>query len=48
MERTPSRICRFEALAISLTPCLRAVIAAWLNASERSRDGVGMNRSARG
>ena len=27
---------------------LYAVIAAWLNASQRSRDGVGMNRSARG
>ena len=27
---------------------LRAVIAAWLNASQRSGDGVGMNRSAGG
>ena len=26
----------------------RAIIATWLNTSQRSRDGVGMNRSARG
>ena len=30
------------------TNSLRAVIAAWLNASQRSRNGVVMNRSARG
>ena len=27
---------------------LHAAIAAWLNASQKSRDGGGMNRSARG
>ena len=27
---------------------LLAVVAAWLNASQRSRNGLGMNRSARG
>ena len=27
---------------------LCAIITAWLNASQRSRDGIGMNRSARG
>ena len=30
------------------TSNLCAVIAAWLNASKRSRDGIGMNRSDRG
>ena len=30
------------------TNSFRAVIAAWLNASQRSRHGLGMNRSARG
>ena len=29
------------------TNSLRTVIAAWLNTSQRSRDGVQMNRSAR-
>ena len=27
---------------------LRAVIAAWLDISQKSRDGIGMNRYARG
>ena len=31
-----------------LTNSLRPVIASWLNASQASRDGVGMNRSAGG
>ena len=47
-----SFICINEYLAIwAVNVCkydLRAVIAAWLSASQRSRDGVGKDRCARG
>ena len=57
LEKTPRATSSFECVTkylvtdsggYKLTINLRAVIAEWLNASQISRAGVGMNKSARG